>query len=416
MTPGEREGYSRRVAVEWCLPTRTGWRRVADGADNPHGPSPVIRVLLDCRMASWSGVGRYATGLARALAARADIELIQVCAAGEPPPAPPTSQVSAVAASAHPFGLHGALELGRLVRGTDPDLVHCLHFPTPWPTQAPLVVTLHDLIPLVVSGVMPSLPKRLIYRMWNARAASAANLIIVASRATRQDVARLFPAAEDKLVVTPYAADDFSSGPASQLAGRLAQLISTPYLLAMGNTKPHKDLPTLLNAFGIVASSFPDLRLLLVGSEPAGYLEIQLAGVPNEIATRVVFSGPISDAELRTLYAGAAVFVCPSRYEGFGLPALEAMALGAPVVCADAASLPEVVGDAALLFPPGEQVMLADAVARILRDQALRHQIVTAGRSRAAQLTWANTAAATVAVYSAVLHDSDVSSSGWGRP
>ena len=131
-----------------------------------------MRVLLDCRMTGWSGIGRYTAGLARALAARADVELIQVCCSGENPPAPPGFLVRAVAATAHPFSVRGALELGRLVRKTDPDLVHCAHFPTPLPVQVPLVVTLHDLIPLMVPASMPSLARRLAYRLWNARAAS----------------------------------------------------------------------------------------------------------------------------------------------------------------------------------------------------------------------------------------------------
>jgi len=372
-----------------------------------------MRVLLDCRMAGWSGVGRYTTGLARALAARADVELIEVCAAGEAPPAPSGFLVRTVTAAAHPFSVRGAMELGSIARKTAPELVHCPHFPTPLPVEVPLVVTLQDLIPLTVPGSMPSLAKRTAYRLWNARAISAADSVITPSRATAADVVRLFPAAEDKLVVTPYAADDFSSGPVARLTGRLAQLTSAPFVLAMGNTKPHKDLPTLLNAFGIVAPSFPDLHLLLVGSEPSGYLPSQLKGVPSDLSDRVTFTGPVDDSELRTLYAGARVFVCPSRYEGFGFPALEAMAFGAPVVCAEAASLPEVVGEAALLFPAGEQGRLATAMAHVLRDPGLRHNLAAVGRARAAQFAWSDTAAATVAVYSAVLHGRDVSALGW---
>jgi glycosyltransferase involved in cell wall biosynthesis len=318
-----------------------------------------------------------------------------------------------VTATAHPFSLRGALELSRLADKTDPDLVHCPHFPTPVSLQIPLVVTLHDLIPLVVTSSMPSLTKRAVYRLWNAHAASLADSVIVPSGATASDVAKLFPSARDKLVITPYAADDFLSGPSTPPAGDFARPASTRYLLSMGNTKPHKDLPTLLSAFGILAPSFPDLRLLLVGPEPLGYLRSELEGVPLEVSSRVTFTGPVTDPELRALYAGASVFICPSRYEGFGLPLLEAMALGTPVVCTDAASLPEVVGEAALLFPAGEQGTLATTLARVLRDPVSRRNLAAAGRARAAQFTWAGTAAATVAVYTAVLHGSDVSRLGW---
>ena len=348
-----------------------------------------MRVLLDCRMAGWSGVGRYTTGLARALAARDDIEIVQVCAAGAAPPVARGRGVEVVAAAAHPFGVRGAFELGRLAREARPDIVHCPHFPTPAPVRGPLVVTLHDLTPLVVPGAMPSTARRAVYRAWNSRAARLAGRIIVPSRATAADVTRLFPAARGKLAVTAEAADDFSAGAAASLAGPLADLVARPYVLAIGNTKPHKDLPTLLRAFAHVASARPDLRLLLVGAEPPG----------PPASARVAFTGRVSDAELRALYAGASAFVFPSRYEGFGLPPLEAMAFGAPVVCADAASLPEVVGDAALLFPSGDAAALAAALFRLLDDPALRERLAQAGRERAAQFTWQRTAAATVAVY-----------------
>ena len=359
-----------------------------------------MRVLLDCRMAAWSGVGRYTTGLARALAARADVELVQVCAPGQSPPVPAGPRARVLAAGAHPFGVRGALELGRLARKTKPDVVHCPHFPTPVPHCGPLVVTLHDLTPLIVAGAMPSALKRFMYRRWNARAARLADSVLAPSHSTAADVARLYPSARGKLAVVAEAADDFSSGPMAPLTGALAQLASPPYLLSMGNTKPHKHLPTLLRAFGRLASSRPDLRLLLVGTEPPGYLHAKLADVQPDVRPRVAFTGHVTDTELRALYAGASVFVFPSQYEGFGLPPLEAMALGAPVVCSDAASLPEVVGEAALLFPAGDPTALAETLVRALDDPALRHTLAEAGRRRAAQFTWARTAAATVAAYS----------------
>jgi glycosyltransferase involved in cell wall biosynthesis len=362
-----------------------------------------MRVLLDCRMAAWSGVGRYTTGLARALAARDDVELVQVCAKGETPPATPTASVETVVAAAYPLGLRGVLELGRLARKTRPELVHCPHFPTPVPVRGPLVVTLHDLTPLLAPGVMPSPVRRAVYRRWNARAVRLADQVIVPSSFTAADVERLFPAARDKLKVTAEATDDFSSGPVGPLTGVLALLASAPYLLSMGNTKPHKDLPTLLRAFALLSPSAPDLRLLLVGAEPPGYLDGALAGMSPDIRARVAFTETVSDTELRALYAGASAFVFPSRHEGFGLPALEAMALGAPVVCANAASLPEVVGDAALLFSAGDAGALSEALVRVLDDPALRGRLSEAGHERAAHFTWEGTAAATVAAYQEAL-------------
>ena len=136
-----------------------------------------------------------------------------------------------------------------------------------------------------------------------------------------------------------------------------------------------------------------------MGPEPAGYLDRQLRDAPPDVRLRVSFTGHVDDSELRALYAGATAFVFPSMYEGFGLPVLEAMACGTPVVCAEAASLPEVAGKAALFFPAGEARVLATTLAGMMDDAGLREDLSRRGRERAAEFTWERAAAATVAVY-----------------
>ena len=360
-----------------------------------------MRVVFDCRMSTWTGVGRYTVGLARALAARPDVDLVQVVAVGETPPVA-DGRAEVLVAHRHPFSLAAAGELARLAREARPGVVHCAHFPTPIPAPHPLVVTLHDLSPLLVPGVMPSLAKRGVYRWWNGRASSVADRIVVPSLHTEADVVRCFPAAAGKTVVTLEAADDFADGAHEPLARTFAhRLAQGRYVLAMGSTRAHKDLPTLLAAFSAIAARHDELRLVLVGAEQPGYLERELPAAPPDVLARIEFSGPVTDGQLRTLYAGAALFAFPSRYEGFGLPPLEAMALGAPVVAADATSIPEVVDDAGLLVAPGDAAAFADAIERVLGDEELRRGLVAAGLARAASLTWANTAEATVAAYRA---------------
>ena len=358
-----------------------------------------MRVLLDCRMATWTGVGRYTVGLARALAARDDIELSLVMAGDVESPVAHASLDHVFSARAHPFSLGGSLELSRIARHLKPDVTHCTHFPTPLPAPHPLVVTVHDISPLVVPDLMPSALRRAVYRGQISRAVRVADRILVDAAFTVGELTRIFPAANGRVTTVPIAADDFSAGPVPALPERLAHLAGERYLLTMGSTRAHKDIPTLLRAFAELASTHPELRLLLVGEGEDGYLDAHFAASANSVRERVAFTGRVSDDELRALYAGAAAFAFPSRYEGFGLPPLEAMSLGAPVVVVDAASLPDVVADAALLMPPGDAHAFARALERILGDPDLRARLIAAGHARAAMLTWAATAEATARVY-----------------
>ncbi len=354
-----------------------------------------MRIVVDCRMAEWSGVGRYTRGLVRALSRRADLEIVQAIAPGAEPPTPAAERMTC---AGHPLSPRGAYALGRAVAAVRPDITHCLHFPTPIPARRPLVVTLHDVSPLVVPGVMPSGRRRAVYRRMNARAISIADHIITVSAHSATDIERLFPRAAGKTTVTPLAADDFSAGPMGELP---VQLRGARYVLSMGNTKTHKDLPALLRAFVRVAETHPDILLVLVGEESPGFVARVLGD--SDVAARVRFTGPADDAALRALYAHAEMFAFPSRYEGFGLPPLEAMSFSTPVVTTTAASLPEVVGDAALRVAPGDEEALADAIVRIAGDAALRERLGQAGVRRAASFSWDRTAERTARVYAEVL-------------
>ncbi len=350
-----------------------------------------MRVLLDCRMASWSGVGRYTRGLVRELAVIDDIEIVQAVGPLGDAPAP---DARVIRVQGHPFSPGGAREMARAVRETAPDVTHSLHFPTPLPAPRPLVVTMHDLTPIVMPEVMPSAVRRAGYRWWVRRALHVATRVVAVSRHTAADVARLYPAASSKTRVVAEAADDFSAGPIGELP---VDLRGARYFLAFGNPKPNKDLPTLLRAFSTLAGTHHDLELVIIGAEAAPMVGAMLENSPAAERVRIIDSA--DDPLLRALYANAIAFAYPSRYEGFGLPPLEAMALGTPVVTTDAASLPEVVGDAALAVPVGDPRVLEHALESLATDEALRERLIAAGAARAATFSWARTAEETVAVY-----------------
>jgi glycosyltransferase involved in cell wall biosynthesis len=159
-----------------------------------------------------------------------------------------------------------------------------------------------------------------------------------------------------------------------------------PYILGLGTTEPRKDFVSLVAAFERVAANHPEVELRVAG--PAGWAETAVSEAirSSPVRDRIRRLGWVED--VATLIAGAAVFAYPSVYEGFGLPPLEAMALGVPVVATSTGAIPEVLGDAAVLVVPGDPDGLAEALARVLDDSALRDQLIERGRRRAADFTW----------------------------
>ena len=196
---------------------------------------------------------------------------------------------------------------------------------------------------------------------------------------------------DEKIVVTPNGVDPAFTPEGPSPDGR-------PYALVVGTLQPRKDPDAAIEALALLDDS--DLRLVFAGPDKGGRAHAERTAERAGLATRVEFKGHVPQEELAALYRGAACLVFPSRYEGFGLPALEAMASGTPVVATSAGALPEVTGDAAILVPERSPTALAGGIERALAD---RERLVAAGLARAAEFTWAETARRTLAVYRELL-------------
>lgn len=252
------------------------------------------------------------------------------------------------------------------------------------------VITIHDLYFLDHPEVMTTDAAAYYGRIgWSAR---AADRVIAVSRATQADIGRLLPAIPPAKVAVVYeAADDDGADCAA-----LGPPESDAYALFVGTFEPRKNLATLLKA----VRSMPDgFQLVIVGEK--GWVDDEPAAVAAElgITGRVRFLGRLDGAQLDAAYRGARALVMPSLYEGFGLPVVEAMARGVPVVCSDTPALAEVAGGAALLHAPLDAYGLAGHLGRLWADEGLREALARRGRARAAEFSWARAARETLALY-----------------
>ena len=279
-----------------------------------------------------------------------------------------------------------------------------LHVPggAPGPLASPVkaVVTVHDLAPTRDPSLLPHARSRWYWGRMVPRAARRAHAVLVPSAATKRDVVSLAGVAEARVHVAPWGVPlDLHDGAdhASAEAVRATHGLPETYVLYVGTIDRRKDYRALL---GAVARLDPAIALVIAGHVIAGRTDFPEEVVRLGLGPRVRTLGYVSTRDLPALYRGAAAFVYPSFYEGFGFPVLEAMACGVPVVTYRTTSLPEVAGDAAILLdPPVAPETLADAITRVMRDPDLRRDLVARGHARVASFDWRRTASITAAVY-----------------
>lgn len=272
------------------------------------------------------------------------------------------------------------------------------YYALPLTVALPSVVTLADLTPLVFPAEMPNPSKRMLYRALNQAAARRARAVITFSEASRYDLERALHVPSEKISVIPLAADpSFHPASTQEIAqARAALNLPQVYALYVGSNKPHKNLQQLIHAWSFTQT---EAVLVIAGAWDARYPQAKRLVAQWNLQERVIFRHNVLEPMLPALMSGARALVFPSVHEGFGLPPLEAMACGTPVICAHASSLPEVVGDAAIVFDPLDVQDMADTMTRVLDNANLRFQLRAKGLQQAKQFSWERTARATMEVY-----------------
>ncbi len=357
-------------------------------------------VSVDIRTARLSGIGTYLTNvLPRVIALAPHLRFVllghqhDVTALG----VSRSADVDFVSATSPLYSVQEQVELPRRIPNNT-DLLWTPHYPLPVAYRGKLVVTVHDVFHLAMPNYVKGPFKRLYARTMFKTLRYKASAILTVSEFSKRELLRLTRPNNQAVTVTPLGVSEHwflhHNGPSPR---------PKPYMLFVGNVKPHKNVRGLLEAFGYVKDILPH-DLVIVGKKE-GFItpEVQLSPLVERLGDRVTFAGYVSPEVLKQYMHHADAFVFPSFYEGFGLPPLEAMASGTPVIVSRRASLPEVCGDAALYCDPYDPRDIASKLNKLASDGALRAELRQRGRARAAQFSWENCARQTLSVIEQVL-------------
>ncbi len=285
-------------------------------------------------------------------------------------------------------------------------LLHGFAYAGPLASAVPWLVTIHDLSFIRYPETFNAANR--LYLTWAVRhAARHARCLLAVSESTKRDLVELLGADARKIAVI-YSGIEARFAPVQDRAAldtwRAQRHLPAKMILFVGTLEPRKNVAHLIHAFARFkrATHLPH-KLVLAGSRGWKYAQVDAAIEQEEMNDHVIFTGYLPQAELPLCYQAAELFVYPSRYEGMGFPPLEAMATGVPVITSNVSSLPEVAGDAALQVSPDDPVALAEAMAHVLSDTALREQMIARGLAHAATFTWERTAHQTADLYRALL-------------
>src|SRR6202167_63481 len=309
--------------------------------------------------------------------------------------------------SANPYSRLG-WDLGRLIRADGPDLIH-VQYTAPLLARTPIVVTVHD-VSFIEHPEYFTTARRSQLRLTVGQTVKRAARILTVSEFSRDAILRAYDIAPEKVRVIPNAANPEFRVIGRERAQRAVQTrlrFDAPFILSVGDLQPRKNQIGLIAAFSKLLTECPQLKhhLVLTGKETWFTPKVREAARSCGFASRIHFTGFVSDDDLLELYNACDCFVFPSFYEGFGLPILEAMACGRAVACSNTSSMPEVADGAGLLFDPHQTGEITRALKDILLDSELRGRMERLGLQRAATFTWKKSARATLEVYREVVNE-----------
>jgi glycosyltransferase involved in cell wall biosynthesis len=364
-----------------------------------------MRIAIDARKLHDFGIGTYIRNLVHELAAiDPATDYVLLARPGDVPEVSAVGgNVRAVVERAGNYTVGEQLHVPMAVRRLRADLFHAPHYVLPAFVPGRTVVTIHDCIHLRFPQNLPSRAAWLYAHTMIRIAARKATRILTVSEASKRDILHYTGVRPEKVVVVPNGLDArFSTPPDEEFLDlvRLRFDLGHPFVLYVGNIKPHKNLERLIEAFAKARSGGPDdLRLVVIGNEISKYPGLRQSVHRHRLDKHVRFFGFQPAATLVAFYRLARAFVFPSLYEGFGLPPLEAMANLTPVVTSNLSSMPEVVGDAAVLVDPYNTESIAEGIGRVLTDEPLRQQLIARGQARVQAFSWRQAATRTLDVY-----------------
>jgi len=360
-----------------------------------------VKIGFDARFISWKGVGTYSRNLLKQFAQVPDLEVVCFYNDDTKDRLPTGENFTMVRLNEEVFSSRNLNKIGSLVNKSACELFHTPYVVAPGNLECPLLVTAHDIIPLLFPKSIPSFRQRRAYRSLLADAIQKADHVITVSTVSQSYLLAHFNLPLGKVsVILDGVGHEFGPRSDAEINAVMEKYkLGQPNILWLGEFVAHKNVGVLVSAFAALSSRIRShYKLVLAGEKGGDWKEVKKEADRRGVGGLVIIPGFIGEDDLPALYSAADLFVYPSLYEGFGLPPLEAMACGTPVVCSNSSSLPEVVGDGGLLVAP-RSAALSAAITEVLTNDNLKQRLRRRGRERAALFSWDTAVTKTLDLY-----------------